>query len=143
MSAPSGAAALWHAAHSLLAAVFAGLDGRDYALIGYAFNAQGTWYRQGKALAGSATIIAEMEARPADLTTMHVVSNLLRLEGPAEAACFQFYLTVYCQPQARLTDAPLPMPLPSAIGVCGAEIMQEGASYHLHALRTGGFTFAT
>ena len=95
---------------------FRHLDDGDYDGLVALMAADGVWHRQGKMLRGPAMVLEAMKARPAGVTTRHLVSNMLvDVIDPdhAEASC---YITVYAYTGDKKPDDPAPLELPLQIG---------------------------
>lgn len=56
---------------------FGALDDRRYDDVARLMSVEGTWHRQGSVLRGPVEVLAALEKRPLDLTTVHSVSNIV------------------------------------------------------------------
>lgn len=132
---------VWVDASSLLSRFFLSLDAGDYDALIACFIPSGTWTRQGKTLQGRAGIRDALNARPATLSTIHIVQNVLVDEASDTAADCRFYLTVYRHDSPP--PPPYPTPSPAAVGLCTASLKKDGDVWHLAALQTGPYVFVT
>jgi hypothetical protein len=66
-----------NACTALTVRFFHHLDRREYDRVAGLFAPDGVWLRQGVPIAGTATLLDTLNARPADLTTRHLLSNIV------------------------------------------------------------------
>jgi hypothetical protein len=102
---------------------FVSLDDRKYAELAALFAASGVWHRQGAALEGPARICEALDARPADLTTHHLVTNVVPVVESSDSAQAVMYVTVFAD-EGPAQSGPLPMALPLQVGVYRARFVR-------------------
>ncbi|GAA5232267.1 DUF4440 domain-containing protein [Verticiella sediminum] len=74
---------------------FHALDRRDHAGAAALFAPAGTWLRQGRLLTGPDEALAALDARPANRSTCHLVSNM-RIRQTSETQWLAtYYLTAF------------------------------------------------
>lgn len=73
------------------------LDRRNYDAVAALLTADGTWVRQGRALAGPEAVLEALRARPAGFTTRHLLSNIVVDLVSDHEALVGYELSVYTQ----------------------------------------------
>ncbi len=106
-------------------------DAWDYAAMVALCTDDVVWHRAGKALAGRAAIVAELERRPATQTIRHVVTNLLVDVRDAGQADARLYLTAYRHDGAGQRLVPAPMALPALLLVVTARLRREPPGWRI------------
>jgi SnoaL-like domain len=127
------------AVQNLLAQLFIALDDCNYDALTGCFTQDGTWTRQGATLRRD-EIKKALDARPATLKTIHVLSNILLEAETQDGAAGRFYLTVYRHDAD--TPPPYPVPKPAVVGLCKAEFVQVQTQWLIRQLQTGPYVFA-
>lgn len=87
-----------HAAEQAKAVVFrffAALDQRDHVEASRLIGPDGKWHRQGVWLAGQDAVLEALEARPAERTTCHVVSNIEVMTVSPDSVDLRYYVSAY------------------------------------------------
>lgn len=95
---------------------FRHLDDGDYGALAALMAPEGVWHRQGKMLRGPTMVLEAMKARPAGVTTRHLVTNMLVDVADPDHAGASCYITVYAHTGEKKPDEPAPMELPLQIG---------------------------
>ncbi|MFM0045590.1 nuclear transport factor 2 family protein [Paraburkholderia sediminicola] len=106
----------------LLNRFFVYLDDRKYDELIRLFAANGVWHRQGVTLEGPAKILDALQARPADLTTRHLLTNVVPVVESADSVQAVMYITVFAD-NGPQQPSPLPMALPLQVGVYRARFV--------------------
>lgn len=87
-----------HGCASVCTRFFHHLDRREYEQLAALMAEDGVWMRQGTALTGSAAVLDTLCARPAGLTTRHLLSNIVvDLLDEGAAAHVGYELSVFTQ----------------------------------------------
>ncbi len=92
------------------------VDGRDYDGVLDLVSPDCIWRGPNDAV-GRAAIRARLDARPTDLATLHIVSNVAVTVHDAGTASSRSYLTVYRFDGVGPADAPFPLAGPSTLAV--------------------------
>lgn len=71
------------------------LDRREYDKLAALFAPDGVWLRQGVPIVGTGALLDMLHARPADLTTRHLVANIVVDRPDPRTAIVHYELTVY------------------------------------------------
>ena len=71
------------------------LDRRDYERVVGLVAPDGVWLRQGVPIVGRAALLDTLHARPADLTTRHLLSNIVVDRSDPQTAIVHYELSVY------------------------------------------------
>jgi len=100
------------------------LDGREYGGLVALVADDGVWMRQGKELRGPAAVAEALRTRPADFTTIHVVSNLL-LDGDEARLAGTFYATVFAH-SGETPDGPIAIALPNVVAIYDVALRRGG-----------------
>ena len=92
-------------------AFYCRLDQRRYEEVAALFAPDGQWVRGGKPCAGRTQIISALQARPDDLITRHLVTNLVIEHAEAAEAEIVLYITALVGrlPASGPADAPQPV----------------------------------
>ncbi len=93
---------------------FQHLDAAEFEKLAALMAADGVWHRQGKALVGPDMVRQAMRERPKDLSTCHIVSNLVVDAVDADHAQASFYNTVFAH-TGEAGEGPAPLDVPMAI----------------------------
>lgn len=89
------------------------MDNADYASVAAGFAPDGQWHRQGKVLTGPEAIRAELEKRPANRITAHLIHNpVVNDKGPASVRVLYLLVAYSHDPEAEaIPTAPIGPPL--------------------------------
>jgi len=71
------------------------LDRREHDRVAELFAPDGVWQRQGVPISGTDALLGVLHARPADLTTRHLVSNVVVDRPDPQTAIVHYELSVY------------------------------------------------
>jgi len=74
---------------------FAALDQRDHVAASTLIAPDGKWQRQGIWLIGQEAVFNALEARPAERSTCHVISNIEVLAASTTEVELRYYLSAY------------------------------------------------
>lgn len=87
---------IYLACQDVIVRAFRALDARKYDILAAFFADDGVWYRMDQELVGPAAVLAAMAGRPADLTTQHLVSNLV-IDQDGEEVVANYSISAYAQ----------------------------------------------
>jgi len=88
---------IYFACQDVIVRAFRALDAREYDILADLFAHDGVWYRLDQALTGPEAVRAAMAGRPADLTTQHLVSNLVIDEDGEAEVVASYSIAAYAQ----------------------------------------------
>ncbi|WP_088159657.1 nuclear transport factor 2 family protein [Achromobacter xylosoxidans] len=83
------------ACESVVLEFFHALDTRRHEAAAALMAEDGVWHRQGRRLAGRAEILQVLNARAAERSTCHVITNLRLVELAGARATVGYFLTAY------------------------------------------------
>ncbi|MGS1108326.1 nuclear transport factor 2 family protein [Achromobacter anxifer] len=83
------------ACESVVLEFFHALDTRRHEAAAALMAEDGVWHRQGRRLAGRAEILQALNARAAERSTCHVITNLRLVELAGARATVGYFLTAY------------------------------------------------
>lgn len=125
-------------AERLCHTLFLHLDESNYESLIALFAPDGVWHRQGKELRGHAMMRDALKARPKGYTTRHLVSNLIVTIADQDHAENSFYLTVYNGTGDGVSKEPLPITLPSGVGVYKQKLVRTGGAWRIAEMSSIG-----
>jgi hypothetical protein len=111
---------------------FEALDERRYQEVGALIAADGIWLRQGEELRGPTEVSTALAKRPKDLTTLHVVTNLLVDARASDAAQATFCAIVFAH-EGETSSIP-PLKGPKQIARYSATIIRQTSDWRFSSL---------
>lgn len=114
---------------------FRALDDCAYKECAELLSETGVWIRQGKPLTGPQMLLEALRARPSDLLTRHIISNMLVKPVCGEFVHATFYCAVFAY-QGEPTNGVPPVSLPTIISVYDAQLKCEKGRWLIQSLRS-------
>jgi hypothetical protein len=97
---------------STIHCLFQHLDDGEFEAVAALFAAEGVWHRMGVPMIGPQGVLVGLRARPSDLSTRHLVTNMVVKEAESGVTA-RYYVTIF-EHKGAVSEAP-PIALPHAI----------------------------